>query len=292
MKIKIKIKIIIEYYFIILLFKLLSILPLNFVSFIGGIVFRTIGPLTKTNKIAKKNYIKIFPSANKKEINKQTALSWSNMGKTFFELSVLNKIIFSRNNKINIEGKENIEKVINNKEQVIFIGIHESNWEILLPTIDKIGLPVGGIYRHINNPYINKLIIKLRNNCISSHKSFYTPKGQQSAKEVINAIKNNLSIVLLIDQKDSAGEIVSFFNYPSKTQIGFIKLARKYNLKIIPIHNVRNKKNNFTLTFYPPLENISKGLSDIEVMEKIHSIIEKWIKDLPSNWFLQHNRFN
>ena len=114
----------------------------------------------------------------------------------------------------------------------------------------------------------------------------------KSAKEVINAIKNNLSIVLLIDQKDSAGEIVSFFNYPSKTQIGFIKLARKYNLKIIPIHNVRNKKNNFTLTFYPPLENISKGLSDIEVMEKIHSIIEKWIKDLPSNWFLQHNRFN
>ena len=166
-----KIKVIIEYFFIISLFKLLSILPLNFVSFIGGIVFRAIGPFTKTNKIAKKNYIKIFPSANEKEINKQTALSWSNIGKTFFELSILNKIIFSKNSKINIEGKENIEKIINNKEQVIFIGIHESNWEILLPTIDKIGLPVGGIYRHINNPYINKLILKLRNNCISSQKS-------------------------------------------------------------------------------------------------------------------------
>ena len=34
--------------------------------------------------------------------------------------------------------------------------------EILLPTIDKLGVNVGGIYRHINNPHIDKLISKYK----------------------------------------------------------------------------------------------------------------------------------
>ena len=161
-----------------------------------------------------------------------------------------------------------------------------------LPTIDKLGISVGGIYRHINNPYIDKLILKIRGKCIFSNKSFYTPKGKQSAKDIIAGIKNGSSIVLLIDQKDSAGELVPFFNKPSKTQTGFLKLARKYDLKIIPVHNIRNKNNNFTLKFYPPMEKISEEVSDIDAMKNIHNIIEEWIRDCPSGWFLQHNRFS
>ena len=256
-----------EYYFIYLIYKLLSVLPIRLVSFLGGSIFKLIGPLTKTQSIVKKNYLQISPYANKVEILKQTKLSWLNTGKTFFELLILPKII-SINNKIIIEGLNYIDQVKKNKEQVIFIGIHESNWEILLPTIDKLGISVGAIYRHINNPYIDKLILKIREKCIVSNKSFYTPKGKQSAKDIIDGIKNGLSVLLLVDQKDSAGELVPFFNIPSKTQTGFLKLARKYNMKIIPIHNIRNKDNNFTLKFSPPMEKISDEQSDIEAMEK------------------------
>ena len=108
----------------------------------------------------------------------------------------------------------------------------------------------------------------------------------------MDGIKNNISIVLLIDQKDSAGEIVDFFNYPSKTQTGFIKIARKHNLKIIPVQNIRNKNDTFTLKFHKPIENISNELSDKEVMRNIYKIIETWIKSQPGHWLLQHNRFS
>ena len=60
--------------------------------------------------------------------------------------------------------------LINNKEKAIFIGIHQSNWEILVPAIDKIGVPLVGIYRHINNPYINKLILQIRKKSLFNHK--------------------------------------------------------------------------------------------------------------------------
>ena len=104
---------------------------------------------------------------------------------------------------------ENLKTLIENKEQVIFFSIHQSNWELLVPVIDQLGISVGAIYRHINNKFIDQLILKKRNQSINSKRSFYTPKGKESAKEILSAINNNFSMILLIDQKDSAGDKVN-----------------------------------------------------------------------------------
>ena len=58
------------------------------------------------------------------------------------------------------------------------------------------------------------------------------------------------------------------------------------------MQNTRNNLNNFTLKFYPPLQPFKNHLTDKQTMEVIHKIIEEWIKENPSNWFLQHNRFS
>ena len=52
--------------------------------------------------------------------------------------------------------KKHLEERILNflTAQVIFFGLHQANWELLVPTIDKLGIYVGAVYRHINNPYI------------------------------------------------------------------------------------------------------------------------------------------
>ena len=140
--------------------------------------------------------------------------------------------------------------------------------------------------------YINKLISNQRKKSIASKNSFYTPKGKKSAKDILDGIKKNSSMVLLVDQKDSAGEEVIFFNSATKTQTGFLKIARKYNMQIIPVQNTRNNLNNFSLKFYPPLKLSKNHLTEKQEMEEIHRIIEKWIINNPSNWFLQHNRFS
>ena len=187
---------------------------------------------------------------------------------------------------------ENINDCIKNKKQAIFISIHQSNWEVLVPSLDRIGINIGGIYRHINNVFIDKLILNIRENSLVSKQSFYTPKGKKSAKDIVDAINNSLSIVLLIDQKDSSGEDVMFFKKKVKTQIGFLKLARKYNLPIIPIQNKRVKNGDIELTFLEPFYHNDLKINDIEMMEKIHNRIEKWIISEPSQWFWQHKRFS
>jgi len=287
-----QIKLFIEYFFVLFLFLFLSLLPLNIVSVLGSLTFRFLGPFSRSHKITLLNLKKIYRNLNEDEINQLAKKSWGNLGKTIFELSILKKLMDKKNHKITVYGLDNIKTLIEKNEQAIFFSIHQSNWELFVPVIDQLGFKVGAIYRHINNKFIDRLILKKRNQTINIKKSFYTPKGKESAKEILTAINNNASMFLLIDQKDTAGDSVNFFNISTKTQTGFIKIARKYNLKLVPIKNTRYNINNFTISFCPPIKPFEKKISDKEAMLSIHKIIEKWILENPSEWLWQHSRFN
>ncbi len=285
-----KIFYLLEYIVVILIYLLNKFLPLNLSVKFSSIVFMTFGRFTKANKTAINNCKHVFPNLEEREIKIIIKKSWDNLGVTICELLRLNEIFDKK--KIKYNKMENINDCIKNKKQAIFISIHQSNWEVLVPSLDRIGINIGGIYRHINNVFIDKLILNIRENSLVSKQSFYTPKGKKSAKDIVDAINNSLSIVLLIDQKDSSGEDVMFFKKKVKTQIGFLKLARKYNLPIIPIQNKRVKNGDIELTFLEPFYHNDLKINDIEMMEKIHNRIEKWIISEPSQWFWQHKRFS
>ena len=287
-----QLRLFIEYIIVRFLFVFLSLLPIDLVSTLGGFTLKLFGPLSRSHKITKSNLEKIYYNLKEEDIKKKINKSWENLGKTIFELSILEKLVNINSKKITLKGLENIRTIIENNEQVIFFSIHQANWEILVPIIDQLGISVGAIYRHINNKLIDKLILKKRNQSIDLKKSFYTPKGKQSAKDILQAIKNKSSMIILIDQKDSAGENVKLFNIITKTQIGFLKIARNYNLKLIPLKNTRYDNNNFTINFYPAIKPFEKNISDAEAMLSIHNIIEKWILENPTQWLWQHNRFN
>ena len=46
-------------------------------------------------------------------------------------------------------------ETIEEKKPSIFFSIHHSNWEICVPTLDRMGISIGAIYRHINKLYFN-----------------------------------------------------------------------------------------------------------------------------------------
>jgi len=195
-------------------------------------------------------------------------------------------------NKIEIKGLDVLEKIRKDNFPVIFFSIHSSNWEVCVPFLDQNNFKTGAIYRHINNTFFNRYIYKQRTDALQNNDSFYTPKGKKSAKEILEGVINNKNIFLLVDQKDSAGTEIDFFGKKVKTQTGFLKIARKYNLKIVPMKNIRLPNNNLEITFEQPLLHNNNEVSDETKMLEINSIIEKWIKQSPDNWFWQHKRFN
>jgi len=279
-----------EYILIKILFNLINLLPSKISKKFVSKIFLFIGRLTKNHAIAIKNCKIVFPNLNSKELNFIVNKSWQNLGNTILELFRLKKL-FNDHDLIDLNGIEHIDNLIKNNIPAIFFSIHHSNWEICVPVLDRLGLKTGAIYRHINNNYLDNFVFEKRTSALISNESFYTPKGKKSAKEIIEGIKKNKSIFLLVDQKDSAGELINLFGKPVKTQIGFLKIARKYNMPIIPMQNQRLENDKFKITFHEPIYN-NNSTSDKLMMIKIHEIIEKWIKKNPMQWFWQHNRFN
>ncbi|MDC0060276.1 hypothetical protein OAJ19_01035 [Pelagibacteraceae bacterium] len=253
--------------------------------------FMFLGKFSKYNQIAKNNCKIVFPKLNEKEITKIINNSWQNLGHNLFELTFLRKLLKDKH-KIEIKGLEVLEKIKKENLPVIFFSIHSSNWEVCVPFLDQNNFKTGAIYRHINNTFFNRYIYKQRTNALKTNDSFYTPKGKVSAKEILEGVINSKNIFLLVDQKDSAGTEINFFGKKVKTQTGFLKIARKYKLKLIPMKNIRLPDNKLQITFEQPLLHNNDEISDEKKMLEINSIIEKWIRENPDNWFWQHKRFN
>jgi len=285
----------VRYFFEFILFKIILFLLLPFSKKISLKIisnsFIFLGKLSKYNSIAKKNCKIVFPNLSEIEIENIINKSWRNLGCNLFEITFLNKLIKEKN-RIEIKGKEIIEKIKKDKSPVIFFSIHSSNWEVCVPVLDHNGLNVGAIYRHINNNFFDRYIYKKRTKALNSKNSFYTPKGKVSANEILKGVISNKNIFLLVDQKDSAGTEIDFFGKKVKTQTGFLKIARKYNLKIVPMKNIRLPNNNLQITFEEPLVHDKIEVSDEIKMLEINSVIERWIKENPDNWFWQHRRFS
>ncbi len=290
-----KFLVLIRYFIEFLLFKIVFFLLSFFSKKIASIIvsnsFMFLGRSSKYNKIAKNNCKIVFSNFNDIEITNIINSSWKNLGKNIYELNYLSQLI-DDDNAIKIKGLEKLEKVKKENTQVIFFSIHSGNWEICVPILDKYGFKVGAIYRHINNIYFDKYVFRKRVNALKTKESFYTPKGKISAKEILEGVNNKKNIFLLVDQKDSAGALINFFGKKIKTQTGFLKIARKYNLKIIPMKNIRLPDNTLQITFEEPLNHNKNDISDDEKMLEINTIVERWIRENPENWFWQHKRFS
>ncbi len=281
----------IEFFLYKIVFVILNLFSKKFSKNIFSYSFMLLGRISKYNKIAKDNCKIVFSDFSDKEITKIINNSWKNLGKNLYELNNLKKLIDDKN-AIQILGLEKLKKIKKENSPVIFFSIHSGNWEICVPILDKNGFNIGAIYRHINNVFFDRYIFKKRTDSLKTKNSFYTPKGKLSAKEILEGVINNKNIFLLVDQKDSAGTLINFFGRKVKTQTGFLKIARKYNLKIIPMRNIRLPDNTLQITFEEPLGHSNDNISDDKKMLEINTIVERWIRESPENWFWQHKRFN
>ena len=81
----------------------------------------------------------------------------------------------------------------------------------------------------------------------------------------------------------------SFSNFAEikKTVLVFNKKHKKFIDKL-------SFKNTFKITIHKPIYigETEKEKNEIEIMTKIHNLINNWINHNPESWLWQHNRFS
>ena len=123
--------------------------------------------------------------------------------------------------------------------------------------------------------------------------AYFYKKGFDSAKNMIKVLKNGGDLALLVDQKDSSGPLINFFNKKAYASEGFANLALKYQTMICPVYSIRNKDGSFQLIFEKPLEfNEYQNLTPKDLVQKVYiEYFESWINKNPEQWLWSHERW-
>ena len=280
-----KIKHLFQFIIIIFLFFIFKILGYKISSYIGFLIGKFIGPIFRSKSSIKKNLKKANININTNQIASNVL---GNYGRIFAEYVHLKNF---RNEKLNkylsIEGSEYLNQIKKNNQKVVFISGHFNNFELMAMQIEKNGIDCAAIYRPLNNPYLNKVMEKIRKRDICK---IQIKKGRSGTREIINNLKKNRSIALMIDQRVREGLKVPFFGHMASSTTIPAQLVKKYGCLVVPIYIERNENNFFKLYVSKPIK-INKSKTIMEITLFLNKILEKMILKNIDQWIWTHDRW-
>jgi KDO2-lipid IV(A) lauroyltransferase len=286
---------IIEFVIVIVLSIPLAILPLSLALKVGDILglllFHVWG---SRRRIAIDNLSKCV-SAGAIRITKpaETVIreNFRNIGRSFIEVI---KIYYGLGDKIirsvRVEGLEHFKSAQSKGKGVVLIAGHCGNWELLAIAASAKLSGIAIVARPINNPYVNKLVERVRRKY--GNEVIYK-KG--ALKTIIKKLKNNEYVGILMDQAviPEEGYVIDFLGRGAWTTKMPAVIVRKTEAAVIAGFIHRTAAGHI-ITAYPEVElsgNNDKEEAVKEDTAKLSSYIENYIKEHPTEWLWIHRRW-
>lgn len=192
-------------------------------SELGARVGRFVGRLyPRFSNVADKNICRAFPSYTQDQRKQLIIAACENLGRTLFEYFSYDKALADPKFQVHIDEESSFLKYKGLSRPIVFVSAHFGNWEIGGFESYRHDFAVSAIYRTINNPYIDNLILK----CRAPHVEEQIPKGKTAGIRCLRTLKKGKSIVVLADQKNDQGLQIPFFGHLAPTVDGFVKLAQ------------------------------------------------------------------
>ena len=211
-----------------------------------------------------------------------------NYGRILAEYPFLKDFRYNKLEKyIEVDGKENLEKIKDGKKPVVFISGHFNNFELMAMQIEKLGINLATIYRPLNNVFLNKNMEHIRTNYICKNQ---IKKGRSGTRQILENLKKSNSIALMIDQRVTEGIRINFFGDLASTTTIPAQIIKKYNCDLVPIYIERTKKHFFKMYVSQPIV-INSEKSNEEISIHLNKILEKMILKNPDQWIWTHDRW-
>tara|TARA_B100000700_G_scaffold324502_1_gene430813 strand:- start:404 stop:1270 length:867 start_codon:yes stop_codon:yes gene_type:complete len=285
-----KIKYFLQFSLILILFFLFRILGYKNASNLGSKIGKVFGKLIRSDKIILKNisYINQYSKTKIENTDQIVNDVFSNYGRILSDYVYLNKFRSGSLKKyVNIEGNNFLEEIKSKNKKVVFVSGHFNNFELMAMFIEAAGIELAAIYRPLNNIFLNKIMenIRLKHICKNQIK-----KGKSGTRELLNSLKKNFSVAIMIDQRVSEGIGCNFFGIPAFTTTIPAQIVKKYGCEIVPVHIERYEDIKFKLTINKPIK-FDENLNLEDITLELNKILEKMILKNPTQWILTHNRW-
>lgn len=277
------------FFFLMGIFKILG---LDGASALGGFIGREILYRTPITNRARKNLRAAYPEKSPAEIETILKEMWDNLGRTVAEYPHLHKISMNGPDpRIEVAHVERSDAAMESGMGVLFISGHFANWEVMPAAAAQRGYDGGTVYRPVNNPFVDRWIVKQRMKAGS--KEMIT-KGPQGTRRIFTLLRRGKAIFLLVDQKTNEGVAAPFFGQTAMTTPAPAGLALRLGSILLPAWNERLKGARFRMHIHPPIRFTATGDNDADVQyltARINEAIEDCVRERPSQWLWIHRRW-
>lgn len=260
-------------------------------SAVGRRLMRAIGPRLAKTHVFRRNLQIAFPEKSAVELDELVREIWGNMGAILAEYPHLETICRS-------EAEERLQIVRKGDSQVfreahspaVFVSAHLANWEIAAGSVVSVGVPLTGIYTPIQNPWFDRMLYRSR-----LALGCGMVKREGAVRQLMKALRDGISVGLLVDQRVDAGEPVAFFGHDMNTSLTPAQLALRFDCELIPVQVQRLEGARYRVIFHEPVQADDRSADDheraLQMTRKLDALFESWIRERPHEWICSKRRW-
>lgn len=203
----------------------------------GSLFLRTaVAVVPDLRRRVENNLRLIFPEMSAAERRRIRSEMGDSFGRTFIE--VFSLPAFHENAAWSGPvgpGWEALRAALAEGRGALLVGGHFGQWEAVRGPLRARGINVGGLYRPVKNPYLEREYF--------ANMSFaggpMLARDRRGIRELVRHLRGNGVAAILLDQYVRGGEPIDFLGHPAPTGLTIAELALKYDLPMIPAYGTR-----------------------------------------------------
>lgn len=268
----------------------LRLLPVDRAAAAFGGFARMVGPWMPASNRARRNLELAFPGIAAAERERIVAAMWDNLARVVCEYGHLDTLVRESDRRIEIVNADLLDALRDDGKPGIIFSAHIASFEMIAVAAKMRRLPIHVVYRNANNLRLDEYIRRRQ----SVTGAELIRKSARGARRLIEVMRANGHVVLIVDQKLNDGIAVPFFGRPAMTSPALAQLALRYDCPVVPVRVERVKDSNYRVVVEPPLKVGRSGDQAADVlalMTQVNRTIETWIRAKPEHWLWLHRRW-
>lgn len=262
-----------------------------------GALARRIGPWLPEHRTGRRNLRNAFPEKSDDEIERILLGVWENLGRFVADFAHLDRItVFDASNPVvadieyTPETLARFEALKANRKPALMFAAHLANWELPALVAHRHGLDAVVLYRRPNLGGVADAAIEIRQGAMGD----LIPTDRFAPVTLAAAIENGRNVGMLVDQYYTRGVPITFFGQPTRANPLLARLARQLNCPIHGTRIVRLENNRFRAEVTDAIEPARTPEGEVDIagtMQRVHDVIEGWIREHPKQWLWIHRRW-
>jgi len=189
--------------------------------------------------------------------------------------------------KVTIEGKENLDEALKQGQGAILLSAHFGNFPLMFWRMALEGYKTNCIMRRMRDGQFEQYVSNFSNE--NDVRAIYSLPRRQCVERSLKSLRDNQILFILLDQNygEAGGVFVDFFGQLAATATGPVMFSYRSGASILPVFIVRDGvgRNKIIIDSPVTLEAAqSEQLGLVRNTAQLTKIIEGYIRRYPHEW--------